>query len=73
MDHEEMRKAYIRALDLDKTDFSSFCNDCKVTYLFDTGKILYVRTALKTESENTTYKLWYCSVCSEKIKDDDVL
>jgi len=66
-----MRAAYLRALDLEKTYFSYQCNDCKVGFLPQDGKILYLRTSLKNESDNKTYKLWYCSRCSSKFDHEN--
>jgi len=66
MDHEEMKAAYLRALDLPKNDFSYQCNNCKVGYLPNHGEIMYLRTNLKDNSQNTSYKLWHCDRCPQK-------
>ena len=65
MDHEEMRSAYIRALNLEQTDFTSFCNDCKLTNIPTTGSTVYIQTVLKS-TDNKIYKLWYCDVCYDR-------
>jgi hypothetical protein len=60
MDHEAMRGAYLRALEYNKEDYTSFCNDCKSAYVSDTGEFVDLVTVDKL------YKLWYCSPCVEK-------
>ena len=65
MDHEEMRNAYLRALDFTKTDFLDFCNDCKTDSDESTGKIIHFETVSK-DSLKTVYSLWYCQSCYDK-------
>jgi hypothetical protein len=60
MDHEEMRAAYMRALDLNKTDFTEYCNICKNDYIQNSGEITDLVTL------NKIYKMWYCDDCSSK-------
>jgi hypothetical protein len=57
MDHEEMRKAMLRALNVTKTDFTEFCNVCKADYSPQTGE----NTQLVVS--DTIYTLWYCDDC----------
>ena len=71
MDHEEMRAAYLRALNyVKKTDYTDFCNDCRNDYLADTGGFVHVKTILTGDAENKTYKLWYCADCSAKFDNE---
>ena len=58
MDHEEMRAAYLRALNHKTVDFMSICNTCKLPHEINTGEIVDVTTS------DTIYKIWYCSACS---------
>jgi hypothetical protein len=60
MDHEEMKKAYLRALSLKKAIFNSFCNTCKADYDISSGELIDVLTL------DTNYKVWYCDDCVEK-------
>jgi hypothetical protein len=60
MDHEEMRKAYHRALNVDKTDFTDFCNLCKKDYISFSGEFIHIITA------NKKYTIWHCAKCTEK-------
>jgi hypothetical protein len=59
MDHEEMRAAYLRALNYQpKTQFfNTFCNTCKLDYQNETGEIIDVVTL------DSIYKVWYCDEC----------
>lgn len=57
MDHEEMRAAYMRALDLDKTDFLEHCNICKTDYIVESGEITQLVVFDKI------YKMWFCNEC----------
>lgn len=57
MDHEEMRAAYLRALNTKDTVFNQFCNTCKLDYDEKSGEIVNI------ESLDTLYKVWYCESC----------
>lgn len=63
MDHEEMRKAHIRALKQGEDLFNSFCNLCKADYLLNTGEIIDVVTIDKI------YRVWFCQPCLDKEKE----
>ena len=63
MDHEEMRKAHIRALKHGEDLFNSFCNLCKADYMPDTGEIIDVVTIDKI------YRVWFCQPCLDKEKE----
>ena len=63
MDHEEMREAYIRALNRNKDLFNAFCNTCKADYLTDAGEIIDVVTIDKI------YRVWFCQPCLDKEKE----
>jgi hypothetical protein len=60
MDHEEMRAAYMRALNIHQTDFIEFCNFCKNDYVENSGEITDLVTS------NKVYKMWFCDECSSK-------
>ena len=65
-----MRAAYLRALNYDRTDFTDVCNDCRTDYILDSGQFVHVRTTLK-DTENKTYRLWYCNTCSAKFVEQE--
>lgn len=60
MDHEEMKKAYLKALELNQVEFDSFCNTCKTDYAVNSGEVIDVLTF------DTKYKIWYCDDCTKK-------
>jgi len=59
MDHEQMREAYLKALNhVSKEDFfNQFCNNCKSDIDLKTGEIIDVVTV------DSVYKVWYCDDC----------
>lgn len=60
MDHEEMRAAYLRAIDIDRTDFTHVCNICKQQYIQGSGEIIDIVTY------NKVYKIWNCPNCIDE-------
>lgn len=60
VDHYEMRQAMLRAIDVDKTDFTHFCNLCKTDHIMYHGEIIDIITIDKN------YKIWYCGDCIAK-------
>jgi hypothetical protein len=62
MDHEEMRAAYHRALNIDKTDFTDFCGLCKTSYISFSGEFIDIITIDKK------YKIWHCQDCLDREK-----
>lgn len=57
MDHEEMRAAYMRALNHKSNVFTSNCNICKFDYQENSGEIIDLLTT------DAIYKVWYCEHC----------
>lgn len=57
MDHEEMRAAYHRALNIEKTDFTDVCNLCRKNYVSFSGEFIDIVTVDKK------YKIWHCAEC----------
>ena len=60
MDHEEMRAAYLRALNHKKTDYTDLCNNCKTEYVANSGDIIDLVTL------QDVYKIWYCQNCTQE-------
>lgn len=60
MDHEEMRAAYLRALNHKNTVFTEICNLCKLDHEDNTGEIIDIVTS------DTIYKVWYCNDCMSR-------
>ena len=60
VDHYEMRQAMLRAIDVNKTDFTDFCNLCKTDHILSSGEIIDIVTVDKK------YKIWHCEDCIAK-------
>ena len=59
VDHEEMRKAYSRAMDAKYTEYvyKEYCNECKNPYDAESGYETTIYDGI------ASYTIWYCKEC----------
>lgn len=63
VDHFEMRQAMLRAIDVDKTNFTDVCNICKAPNSYRDTNIV------ELSSHGKTYQIWHCENCYEEEKE----